>query len=181
MLCITAAAMIVLAATMNRAVGLTTLNARNNQYQAGLYAADAATEKVFAMMKVDFLNGNMVAITNHMGQYQAAIPTASDGPNCGYWSQYQFSDGGGNVNSNYVACTMNAYQFPPTGARSGRKPPGSTAGPTTTWSFRTRSKSANTLYNITNACQLMVELAQFRCFNLPFSTMVCWNSRGVPR
>ena len=73
-MCITAACMIVLAATMNRTIGTSTMNARNNQYVAGLYAAEAATEKVFGMMKADFLAGNLTAITNHLGQYQGAIP-----------------------------------------------------------------------------------------------------------
>ena len=107
-MCITAASMIMLAATMNRTIGTSTMNARNNQYVAGLYAAEAATEKVFAMMKADFLAGNLTAITNHLGQYRGAIPTASENA---YWDQYQFSDGQGHLNSNYVACTMSAYQL----------------------------------------------------------------------
>jgi hypothetical protein len=163
-LCITAATMMVLAATMNRAVGLTTLNARNNQYQAGLYAAEAATEKVFAMMKLDFLNGNLAAITNHLGQYRAAIPTTNDGPNCAYWGQYQFSDGQGNVNSNYVACTMNLWQLSTNWGLVGSQAAG-LYGWTNNYMILSNVKQiANTMYNITNACQLMVELAQVPVF-----------------
>ena len=147
--------MIVLAATMNRTIGTSTMNARNNQYVAGLYAAEAATEKVFAMMKADFLAGNLTAITNHLGQYQAAIPLASENA---YWSQYQFSDGQGNLNSNYVACTMSAWQLstnwgPLPSQYSGLY------GWTNNYRIVSNVKQiANTTYNITNACQLDVGL-----------------------
>src|ERR1035441_10663342 len=60
-LCITTASLIMLAATMNRTMGTSSMNARNNQYIVGLYAAEAATEKVFGMMKTDFLAGNLVS------------------------------------------------------------------------------------------------------------------------
>jgi len=53
---------VVLAATMNRTIGTASNNARNNQYVAGLYAAEAATEKVFGMMKSDFLACNLTAL-----------------------------------------------------------------------------------------------------------------------
>src|ERR1035441_6834515 len=108
-MCITVACMIMLAATMNRTSGTTAMNARNNQYIVGLYAAEAATEKVFGMMKTDFLAGNLVSITNQMkvSAYQKAIPMASANA---YWNQFQFSDGNGGLNSNYVYCTMSAWQ-----------------------------------------------------------------------
>ena len=70
---ITAASAVVLAATMSRTMSNSNMNARNNQYVAGLYAAEAATEKVFSMLKADFLSGNLTAITNHLGQYLSLI------------------------------------------------------------------------------------------------------------
>ena len=154
-MCITAASMVVLAATMNRTIGTSTMNARNNQYVAGLYAAEAATEKVFAMMKADFLAGNLTAITNHLGLYRAAIPLPSENA---YWSQYQFSDGQGHVNSNYVACTMSAWQLstnwgPLPSQYSGLY------GWTNIYRIVSNVKQiSNTTYNITNACQLDVDL-----------------------
>ena len=86
---LTAATLVVLGASMSRTTGTATMNARNNQYLAGLYAAEAATEKVFAMMKADFLGGNLTYITNHLSLYRGAVPTSSDGPSgsTSYWGQ----------------------------------------------------------------------------------------------
>jgi hypothetical protein len=163
-LVITAATMIVLTATMNRTIGASTMNARNNQYMAGLYAAEAATEKVLAMMKTDFLSGNLVAITNHLPQYRAAIPTASDGANCSYWGQYQFSDGQGHLNSNYVACTMNVWQLS-TNWGPLRSQCAGLYGWTNNYSIVSNVKqTTNTLYDITSTCQVIVELDQVPVF-----------------
>lgn len=152
---LTAVTMIVLAATMNRTLGTANMNARNNQYVAGLYAAEAATEKVFAMMKYDFLEGNLTRITNNMSLYQAAIPSSSESP---YWGQFQFSDGAGNVNKNFVSCTMNVFQL-----ATNWGPLGSQYLGLYGWINNYRVVSnvrqvANTMYNITNACQQDIEL-----------------------
>ena len=154
-LCITAATMIVLAATISRTMGTASSNARNNQYVAGLYAAEAATEKVFGMMKSDFLAGNLTAITNHMSAYKLAIPTVSEDP---YWGQYEFSDGAGHVGSNYVACTLTAYQL-----STNWGPAGSQYSGLCGWinNYRVVSNVKQTLgttYSITNTCQQEIEL-----------------------
>jgi hypothetical protein len=154
-MCITAASMIALTATMNRAVGTSTMNARNNQYIGGLYAAEAATEKVFAMLKADFLAGNLTQITNHLSQYRGGIPLPSENA---YWSKYQFNDGQGHLNSNYVACTMSAYQL----SNNWGALPSQYAG-LNGWTNSYRIVSnvkqiSNTTYNITNACQMDVGL-----------------------
>ena len=84
-----------------------------------------------------------------------AIPTASE---TAYWEQYQFSDGQGHLNSNYVACTMSAYQL----ATNWGPLPSQYAG-LYGWTNNYRIVSnvkqiSNTTYNITNACQLDVGL-----------------------
>jgi hypothetical protein len=165
-MCITAASMVVLAATMNRTVGTSAMNARSNQYVAGLYAAEAATEKVFGMMKIDFLAGNLTAITNHLGQYRGAIPLGSESA---YWNNYQFSDGQGHLNSNYVACTMSAYQL---SNNWGALPSQYSGLSGWTNSYRVVSnvkQISNTTYSITNACQLdmgldLIPVFQFAIF-----------------
>jgi hypothetical protein len=154
-MCITAASAVVLAATMSRTMSNSNMNARNNQYVAGLYAAEAATEKVFSMLKADFLSGNLTSITNHLGQYRVAIPLASENA---YWSKYQFSDGQGNLNSNYVVCTMSAYQL----TNNWGALPSQYAG-LSGWTNNYRIVSnvkqiSGTTFNITNACQLEVGL-----------------------
>src|SRR4051812_43617432 len=46
-----------LIATLSRLTGDADLNARNGQYNASLYAAEAATERVIGRMRYDFLVG----------------------------------------------------------------------------------------------------------------------------
>ncbi len=159
-LCITAVSLIILAATMNRTVGTVNFNARNGQYLAGIYAAEAATEKVFSMMKADFLVGNLVQITNHLGLYCGAIPGTNDGPNCGYWGQYRFSDGLGHANSNYVACNMYAYQFSTNWGLIGSQAAGLYGWTNNYVIVSNVRQTANTIYtNITSTCQLTTDLA----------------------
>ena len=154
-LCITAASMIVLAATISRTSGTTSLNTRNNQYVAGLYASEAATEKVYAMMKADFLAGQLAAITNHIGQYTNAIPLSGENA---YWGQYQFSDGQGNLSCTYVGCTMTAWQLMTNWGPIPSQYAG-LYGWTNNWRIVSNAKQiANTIYSITNACQLEVAL-----------------------
>ena len=154
-MCITTASLVVLAATMSRTMSTTTMNGHNNQYVAGLYAAEAATEKVFGMMKADFLAGNLTAITNHLGQYRAAIPLPGESA---YWNKYQFSDGQGHVGSNYVQCTMSAYQL---STNWGLLPSQYSGlyGWTNNYRIVSNVKQiSGTTYNITNACQLDVDM-----------------------
>jgi hypothetical protein len=154
-MCITAASLVVLSATMSRTMSTTTMNGHNNQYVAGLYAAEAATEKVFGMMKADFLAGNLTAITNHLGLYRGAIPLPGESA---YWSKYQFSDAQGHVGSNYVQCTMSAYQL---STNWGLLPSQYSGLYGWTNSYRIVSnvkQISGTTYSITNACQLDVDM-----------------------
>ncbi len=153
-MCITAASMIMLAATMSRTIGTSDFNARNNQYFAGLYAAEAATEKVVSMMKTDFLIGNLVAITNHLALYSNTVPLSTESP---YWSNFQFSDGQGHLNSTYVACTMSAFQLSTNWGLIGSQAAG-LYGWTNTYRLVSNATQLNTPYNITSACQQDVEL-----------------------
>lgn len=111
---ITAVSAIVLAGTMSRTSTETTLNARNNQYVIAQNAAEAATEKVIARMRYDFLNTGLRGVTNNLSIYRNMIPTSSENS---YWGNFEFSDGQGNVNRTYVSYLTNysgplASQFP---------------------------------------------------------------------
>ena len=91
--------LLVLSATMSRTATVANLNQRSNQFNATLNAAEAATEKVVARMRADYLFGGEVAITNNMNNYRTDIPLSTEAP---YWGRFQFSDAQGNVNRNYV-------------------------------------------------------------------------------
>jgi hypothetical protein len=104
-----AAFLTTLLATYSRTGTVSNLNNRNNQYTAGLYAAEAATEKVIARMKYDYLAGNMTYITNDLTTYRATVPSASDQA---YWSQFKFSDAQGHLNETYVQSISNTSWGP---------------------------------------------------------------------
>jgi hypothetical protein len=108
-LAIAAVSILILSATMNRMFTSANLNSRNNQYTTGLNAAEAATEKVLARMRYDFLNYGVAGVTNNLGIYRTYVPTASEDA---YWGSFQFSDGQGNVNQTYVQCISNSVYGP---------------------------------------------------------------------
>jgi hypothetical protein len=167
-MCIAAAMMIMLAATMNRTIGTTTMNGRNNQFIAGLYAAEAATEKAYGMIRADFLANNLNGVTNGMyaGRYQGAVPLASENA---YWNQYQFSDSQGHLNSNYVYCTMSSWQLTTNWGPLPSQYAG-LYGWTNCYRVISNVKQiANTTYSMTNACQLdigldLIPIFQFAIF-----------------
>ena len=101
---LTAALLTILAGTFGRTSTTERLNARNNVFVASQYAAEAATEKVIARMKYDYLAGNMTYITNDLTTYRSTAPLAADDP---YWSQFRFSDAQGHNNQTYVQCISN--------------------------------------------------------------------------
>jgi len=64
--------------------------ARNNEYFATCYAAEAATAKVLSLMSMQYQNYGFPLLASNMSTYASTIPTSSDGS---YWSSYQFSGG----------------------------------------------------------------------------------------
>lgn len=98
----TAGGLLVLGGALNWCSTNTRLNARSNQYQNAIAAAEAATEKVMAGFVRDFqLQGEGLVYAN-LNTYRAAVPTAAENP---WWSQYAFSDAQGGAGRTYVART----------------------------------------------------------------------------
>ncbi len=152
-LVMTAAAVMMIAATMNRTKTDVTLNARNNQYQATLYAAEAATESVVARVKQDFLAGDLTWVTNSMyaGTYQKSVPNAGTGHDA-YWDNFQFSDGQGHTGSNYIDCLFSQ------GWSTLRSQYAGMSGWTNHLYITANAKQLNTLYDITAAVQQDIEM-----------------------
>jgi hypothetical protein len=80
----------VLASVMNWANQNAALTARNNEYFATTYAAEAATEKVLSSMSSQYQNYGFPLLISNMSVYATNLPTAADG-SC--WTNYQFSGG----------------------------------------------------------------------------------------
>ncbi len=64
--------------------------ARNNEYFATSYAAEAATEKVLSSISQQYQNYGFSLVTANMSSYATTVPTTADGQ---YWGNYQFSGG----------------------------------------------------------------------------------------
>jgi hypothetical protein len=77
------------------------VTARNSEYFATAYAAEAATEKVLSSMSQQYQDYGFSVINQNMSSYVSTIPTTSDGS---YWANYSFS-GGSTPNQTIVTNT----------------------------------------------------------------------------
>jgi len=137
-----AALLLVLGTTMLRTSSVALTNSRNQHYTSGLYAAEAAIEKVLARMRSDYGNGG--SISNNLSIYRTLVPTTAEDP---YWGNYQFSDAQGNANANYVQCISNTTYTLLSGPYAGLQ------GWSTVYRVLSNVKQANSPYSITNALQ----------------------------
>ena len=99
-----------LVSTMSRLNGDADLNARSGQYNASLFAAESAVERVVARMQYDYLNGGDSWITNNLSLYRNMYPgvdSAEAAATSNYWSNFQFFDAQGHANSTYISCISN--------------------------------------------------------------------------
>lgn len=99
-----ACAGIILAATVSRSMTNSKLNQRSNDYSVEQNAAEAATEKVYAMMAYDFQNFGVGCVTINLGIYQTNVPSTLDDS---YWSNFTYSDGQGHIGRTYVGFVSN--------------------------------------------------------------------------
>ena len=103
-LCVIATLGVLAAATVNRSMTNAKLNDRSNDLSVGTSAAEAATEKVYAMMAYDFQNFGVGGVSINLNQYRTNVPNAGEDP---YWNNFVFSDGQGNLNHIYVGFVSN--------------------------------------------------------------------------
>ena len=150
-----AGSLLVLAGTVGRTLSSTTLNERNNQFTAGIYAAEAATEKVVARMKTDFLLGDLAYVTNNLPIYRTSPPTATEHP---YWARYQFSDAQGHANQTHVSCILSLLYTNLESQYAGLY------GWQTKYRVLSNARESNSRYRITNAVQQDIELDSIPVF-----------------
>lgn len=95
------------------------LTSRNNEYFTTCYAAEAATEKIFALVSKDYQNYGESLVYSKMATYASGVPSTIDNPSdSAYWNRYSFSDGRGTNNKvflNRVATNKNIVLGPPYG------------------------------------------------------------------
>ena len=93
------AAILVFSSTLRRTTTVSKLNERNNSWVKSINAAEAATEKVIARMRYDYVYGQDAFVTNNLATYRTYVPTTAENS---YWGNFEFSDGLGNVGRTYV-------------------------------------------------------------------------------
>jgi hypothetical protein len=108
-LCIAACCMVLMTATMWRQATDSDLTARNNQYNAGICAAEASTEKVLSRMRYDYVAGQGSLIAANLSYYRTNVPTTAENS---YWANFQFSDGAGHLNQTWVSNTSTTTYQP---------------------------------------------------------------------
>jgi hypothetical protein len=107
----TAVSLIVLGSALNWCMTNARLNDRNNQYHTTLAAAEAASEKVLAAIEYDYdkQDDALVASKVLANTYQQIVPLTTEDSG---WSDFQFSDGLGNVGRTFVARLSTATYVP---------------------------------------------------------------------
>ena len=146
----TALGLLAVAASMQRTTTVASLNDRNNEYTVNLNVAEAAVEKAYARLAYDFQAYGLPGVVMNLPLYRNSAPNASESP---YWSNFEFSDGQGNVGCTYVGFLTNY---------SGPLPsqyPGAFAINSPIYRIVSNARSKEGRYNITNAVQTDVLLA----------------------
>lgn len=98
-LTLTACAAMVMAGVLNWTNTSSWEIARNNEYYATSYAAEAATEKALAGIVQDYQSGGWGYVSSRLSVYSNAIPNSNDSA---YWANYTFTAGSNQVNANVI-------------------------------------------------------------------------------
>jgi hypothetical protein len=99
-LVITLVSVVIMTGTLRRTYTVSRLNDRSNQLILAQNAAEAAVEKVFALMQYDFqFAGGPGGVANSLDTYRNTFPSAGEDS---YWTNFVFSDGAGGSNKTYV-------------------------------------------------------------------------------
>ena len=79
-LIITAVSLLILGATLNRTYTVSRLNDRNNQMVMSQNAAEAAVERVYTQMAMDFQNWGVLKVTNSLNTYRNGTKIGNEAP-----------------------------------------------------------------------------------------------------
>ena len=151
-----ATGLMLVASTMTWSNENAAVTARNSEYFATTYAAEAATEKPLAAIVQDDQNygEGLVLSKAATSAYSSLIPTPADGS---YWTNYHFS-GGTTPNAVIVNCINTATTNVLGPPYSGLQCVGAT------YEIIANAKNANSLYGITATVGQQVMLGQIPIF-----------------
>ncbi len=97
---VTAISAIALASAMRWVSSNSQMTTRNNEYYRAVASAEAATEKVVAMMSKDFRENGWATVDSRLANYRASLPNDTES---GHWQGWSFSDPSGSTNGIFVA------------------------------------------------------------------------------
>ncbi|MBI3877732.1 MAG: hypothetical protein HY300_17530, partial [Verrucomicrobia bacterium] len=145
----------VLSASMSWTSNTALLNERNNQLSVGLFAAEAATEKVLTSMINDYRNGGESTVYNNLGVYRTNVPYLLENL---YWTNFVFSDAAGGANRTYVSRLATQTYTNLIGQYVGL------SGFASTYRIISNARQTNGRFDLTNAVQQDVQLASIPVF-----------------
>jgi hypothetical protein len=134
---------------------------RANAYMASVAAAEAATETTISRISTDFLYGGESQVLANVASYRQAVPTPTDSS---YWSNWQFSDGAGNVNSTYVQVSSSTNYVVLDSTYAGLK------GFVTTCALISNARQPGALNEVTGGVYQQLQLARIPIFQFAMYT-----------
>jgi hypothetical protein len=152
----TAVGMIALTGAMTWTRQNARLIERYNRYNATLFAAEAATEKVLANLMMDYKIGGDAAVYNNLATYRAMVPTTAETAMC---ADYQFSNARGTDNETYVERVAYSTSAVPLESQYA-----GLSGFASTYRIISNVRYVNSDYRMTNAVQQDVQVATIPVF-----------------
>lgn len=147
--------LMVLTGTMNWASQTSLMNERNNQMTATTYAAEAATERIVSRLMQDYKASGESVVFNNLASYRTNVPAAGENA---YWAGFQFSNGSGTTNQNYVARTQTQIYTNLSGPYAGLR------GFVSNYRVVSNARQTTGRFNLTNAVQQDIQLASIPVF-----------------
>lgn len=145
----------VLTGTMNWASQTALMNERNNQLNATTYAAEASTERIVSRLMADYKASGESVVFNNLTSYRTNVPASGENA---YWSAFQFSNGSGTTNQNYVARTQTQVYTNIGGPYTGL------LGFVSNYRVLSNARQTTGRFNLTNAVQQDLQLASIPVF-----------------
>lgn len=145
----------VLTGTMNWASQTALMNERNNQLNATTYAAEASTERIVSRLMFDYKTSGESATFNNLTSYRTNVPAGGENS---YWSSFQFSNGSGTTNQNYVARTQTQIFTNLSGPYAGLR------GFVSNYRVMANARQTTGRFTLTNAVQQDLQLASIPVF-----------------
>lgn len=145
----------VLTGTMNWASQTALMNERSNQMTTTLFAAEAATERIVSRLMHDYKASGEATVFANLDSYRTNVPTYGQSS---YWNDFQFSNGAGTADQNYVNRTQTQIYTNLSGPYAGLR------GFVSNYRVVSNARQTTGRFALTNAVQQDLQLASIPVF-----------------